>query len=60
VLALELDQAAYQVARANEPGKYVGLGVLLSILEKVGLDPAWERFLRGPRACPTDQPRRTP
>jgi hypothetical protein len=45
-LALELDQAAYQVARANEPGKYVGLGVLLSILEKVGLDPAWERFLR--------------
>jgi hypothetical protein len=45
-LALELDQAAYQVARANEPGKDVGLGVLLSILEKVGLDPAWERFLR--------------
>ncbi|MGY1838123.1 MULTISPECIES: DUF4209 domain-containing protein [unclassified Modestobacter] len=45
-LVLELDQAAYQVARAKEPGKYVGLGVLLSILAEVGLDPAWERFLR--------------
>lgn len=46
-LVLELDQPAYQVAtRASEPGKYVGLGVLLSILDSSGLDPAWERFLR--------------
>ncbi len=45
-LVLRLDLPAYQVARANEPGKYVGRGVLLGILARAGLDPAWERFLR--------------
>ncbi len=45
-LVLRLDLTAYRVARASEPGKYVGLGVLLSILARAGLDPAWERFLR--------------
>lgn len=45
-LLLQLDVAAYRIARSHDPGKYVGLGVLLDLLTKNGLDPSWERFLR--------------
>jgi Domain of unknown function (DUF4209) len=45
-LVLSLDIAAYQVARATEPGKYVGLDALIGLLADAGLDRSWERFLR--------------
>ncbi|WP_166659131.1 DUF4209 domain-containing protein [Labedaea rhizosphaerae] len=44
-LARGLDEAVYQTQRSNTPGKYVGVGVLLRILGKRGLDESWGRYL---------------
>ncbi|MBE8519414.1 DUF4209 domain-containing protein [Amycolatopsis sp. H6(2020)] len=44
-LARSLDEPVYQTQRNTTPGKYVGVGVLLQILGKRGLDESWGRYL---------------
>lgn len=45
VLAIPLP--IYRTQRAQTPGQYPGLGVLLPELRRVGLDEPWYRFLYG-------------
>ncbi|SEP53810.1 DUF4209 domain-containing protein [Amycolatopsis saalfeldensis] len=52
-LARAIDEPVYQTQRKNTPGKYVGLGTLLSTLGKHGLDESWDSYLSTLLAGPT-------
>ncbi|GAB3746938.1 hypothetical protein GCM10027598_85300 [Amycolatopsis oliviviridis] len=52
-LARAIDEPVYLTQRKNTPGKYVGLGTLLSTLGKHGLDESWSRYLSTLLAGPT-------
>ncbi|MGK3202743.1 DUF4209 domain-containing protein [Amycolatopsis sp. MEPSY49] len=53
ILARAIDEPVYLIQRKNTPGKYVGLGTLLSTLSKHGLDESWGRYLSTLLAGPT-------
>ncbi len=53
VLARAIDEPVYLTQRKNTPGKYVGLGTLISTLGKHGLDESWGRYLSTLLAGPT-------
>ncbi|HWD03568.1 MAG TPA: DUF4209 domain-containing protein [Amycolatopsis sp.] len=52
-LARAIDEPVYLTQRKNTPGKYVGLGTLISTLGKHGLDESWGRYLSTLLAGPT-------
>lgn len=45
-LVLLLDEPVYRLQRAEAPGQYPGLGVLIGILAEKGIPESWIRYLR--------------
>lgn len=45
-LVLLVNEPAYRLQRGQKPGQYAGLGALLPVLVKQGMDESWVRYLQ--------------